>query len=93
MQLHPSWIWQQKEWPEFYYDSGILLPQISTISRLIGGLEAICHTLSDVERLYAQERVLADDAMETAAIEGETRTPTRIPPLDPESHLVFFVTS
>ena len=38
---------------------------------MIGGLEAICQTLSDVERLYAQERVLADDAMETAAIEGE----------------------
>jgi len=54
-----------------YYDSGILLPKISNVSRLIGGLTAICQTLSDVERLTAQEGVLADDVMETAAIEGE----------------------
>jgi Fic family protein len=71
MQLHHSWIWQQKDWPEFYYDSGILLPHISSASRLIGALTAICQTLSDTERLDARERVLADDAMETAAIEGE----------------------
>ena len=71
MQSDHSWIWQQKDWPKFYYDSGVLLPQISTVSRLIGGLTVICQTLSDVERLDAQERVLTDDAMETAAIEGE----------------------
>ena len=71
MQSHHSWIWQKKDWPEFYYDSGLLLPHISSVSRLIGALSAICQTLSDTERLDAQERVLADDAMETAAIEGE----------------------
>lgn len=71
MQSTHSWIWQQKDWPEFYYDSAILLPKISNVSRLIGGLTAICQTLSDAERLDAQERVLADDVMETAAIEGE----------------------
>ena len=71
MQSHHSWIWQQKDWPEFYYDSGPLLPNISSVSRLIGALTAICQTLSDMERLDAQERVLTDDTMETAAIEGE----------------------
>ncbi len=71
MQSHHSWIWQQKDWPEFYYDSGLLLPKISNVSRLIGGLTAICQTLSDTERFEAQERVLTDDTMETAAIEGE----------------------
>ena len=71
MQSNHLWIWQQKDWPDFYYDSGVLLPIISKVSRLIGGLIAICQTLSDAERLDAQERVLADDAMETAAIEGE----------------------
>lgn len=38
---------------------------------MIGGLEAIYQTLADAERLEAIERILADDAMETAAIEGE----------------------
>lgn len=71
MQSDHLWIWQQRDWPEFYYKSGVLLPKISTVSRLIGGLEAIYQTLSDAERLDARERVLADDAMETAAIEGE----------------------
>ncbi|VAW39089.1 Fic domain protein, PA0574 type, partial [hydrothermal vent metagenome] len=71
MQSHHSWIWQQKNWPEFYYDSGVLLSQIGTVSRLIGGLTAICQTLMDTERLNARERVLVDDVMETAAIEGE----------------------
>ena len=71
MQSNHSWIWQQKDWPEFSYDSGVLLPKISSVSRLIGGLTAICRTLSDTERLEAQERVLTDDTMETAAIEGE----------------------
>ena len=71
MQSPHPWIWHQKDWPEFYYDSGLLLPHISSASRLIGALSAICQTLSDTERLDAQERVLTDDTMETAAIEGE----------------------
>lgn len=71
MQSHHPWIWQQKDWPEFYYDSGLLLPKISNVSRFIGGLTAICQTLSETERLDAQERVLTDDTMGTAAIEGE----------------------
>ncbi|HEB69315.1 MAG TPA: DUF4172 domain-containing protein [Desulfobulbus sp.] len=54
-------MWQQKDWPEFYYDSGVLLPHISSVSRLIGALSAICQTLSNTERLDAQERILADD--------------------------------
>jgi Fic family protein len=71
MQSHHSWIWQQKDWLEFYYNSGILLPHISSASRLIGTLTAICQTLSDTERLDALERVFTDDTMETTAIEGE----------------------
>ncbi len=71
MQSNQLWVWQQKDWPEFYYDSAILLPKISNVSRLIGALTAVCQALNETERLDARERVLADDAMETAAIEGE----------------------
>lgn len=71
MQTDHLWIWQHRDWPDFYYDSSILLREISTVSRLIGGLEAICQTLSDEERMGAREGALADDAVETAAIEGE----------------------
>ncbi len=66
-----QWIWQHSDWPDFYYNAKILLADIGVVSRLIGGLETIYRTLNDDERMDAQEQVLADDAMETAAIEGE----------------------
>ncbi len=66
-----QWIWQKSNWPAFFYDASALLTDIGVVSRLAGGLEAICHTLNNEEQINIQERVLADDAMETAAIEGE----------------------
>ena len=66
-----QWIWQYNEWPNFYFDAGELLPDIAIVSQLIGGLEAISRTISDEEQIAAQERVLADDALGTSAIEGE----------------------
>lgn len=66
-----QWIWQHKDWPKFSYDADQLLKYIGTASQLIGELEAISRTISGQERMAALERVLADDAIETAAIEGE----------------------
>ena len=66
-----QWIWQQSNWPNFYYDVNVLLADIRRVFQVIGGLEAISRTLGHDERLTAQERTLVDDAMETAAIEGE----------------------
>ncbi len=66
-----QWIWQRSDWPVFCYDAGSLLSEISRVSSLIGGLETICRTLSDDQRIVAWKRVLTDDAIETAAIEGE----------------------
>ena len=65
------WIWQQKDWPHFFYKANLLLADIGEASRLVGELETVCRTVSEQEKLTALERVLADDAMETAAIEGE----------------------
>jgi Fic family protein len=66
-----QWIWQQNNWPVFYYDASALLTEIGTVSWLAGGLEVIYRTLNNEEQVNVQERVLADDAMETSAIEGE----------------------
>ncbi|OGR05442.1 MAG: hypothetical protein A2511_11310 [Deltaproteobacteria bacterium RIFOXYD12_FULL_50_9] len=71
MRSEQQWIWQQPAWPKFCYNSERLLPLIATASRLIGALEATCRTLADPVLLDARETVLADDAMETSAIEGE----------------------
>jgi Fic family protein len=71
MQKYQDWIWQQADWPSFNYDIKQLLSNINTLSRLIGALEMTCSVLAGEELLDAQARVLADDAIETSAIEGE----------------------
>ena len=63
------WIWQQDKWPDFNYDIKQL--DINTLSRLIGTFEMTCKLLADDVLLDAQARVLAEDAIETSAIEGE----------------------
>ncbi|PIE68565.1 MAG: cell filamentation protein Fic [Deltaproteobacteria bacterium] len=65
------WIWQNKKWPEFTFDANELLPKLGTAFHLIGKLEAVSQSVSKEERLAAQESILADDAIETASIEGE----------------------
>jgi Fic family protein len=65
------WIWQNSNWPEFSYDASVLLADIGAVSRLAGRLDTIYRTLNNEEQLTVQEQVLADDAMETSAIEGE----------------------
>jgi Fic family protein len=65
------WIWQKSNWPAFTYDASVLLADIGTVSRLAGRLDTIYRTLNNEEQLTVQEQALADDAMETSAIEGE----------------------
>jgi len=65
------WIWQHHTWPAFSYDAGVLLADIGAVSRLAGRLDTISRTLNNEEQMGVQEQVLADDAMETSAIEGE----------------------
>lgn len=66
-----QWIWEHNEWPEFTFDANSILSDLGVASQLIGELEAISRSISAQERMAAWERVLADDAIETAAIEGE----------------------
>jgi len=66
-----QWLWEHKDWPNFTFDADQLLTDLGTASQLIGELEAISRSISGQERMVALERVLADDAIETAAIEGE----------------------
>jgi len=71
MQKYQNWIWQQADWPNFNYDIKQLLLDINTLSRLIGGLEMSCRWIAGEELLDVQAQVLAEDAIETSAIEGE----------------------
>jgi Fic family protein len=71
MQKSQKWIWQNAGWPDFSYDIKQLLSDISALSRLIGALEMTCRTLAGEVLVDTQARVLANDAIETSAIEGE----------------------
>lgn len=66
-----QWIWRHNAWPKFTFDADQLLKDLVTASHLIGELETISRSISGQKRITALERVLADDAIETAAIEGE----------------------
>jgi Fic family protein len=65
------WIWQHRNWPVFSYDASVLLTDVGTVSRLAGRLDTIYRTMNNEEQMTVQEQVLADDAIETSAIEGE----------------------
>ena len=71
MKIERKWIWQHPGWPEFRFDVNPLLPVLTAITRRIGALEVTCRTLAGDVLIDARERILADDAMETSAIEGE----------------------
>lgn len=71
MQRYQKWIWQQTDWPNFSYDLKQLLPNLTASSRWLGALETTCQTLAGEILLETQIQVLADDAIETSAIEGE----------------------
>ncbi len=65
------WIWQHRDWPACLYDASALLADVGAVSRRAGRLEAVSCTINDDEQARVQEHVLADDAMETSAIEGQ----------------------
>jgi len=71
MKENQKWIWQQSDWPKFYYDINKLISDIEASSRLIGRLEVMCRSLNENDILEISENVLSEDAIETSAIEGE----------------------
>jgi Fic family protein len=76
MQTHQKWIWQHPNWANFSYDLKQLLPELTNLSRLIGGLEVTCQALAGEALLDTQMQMVADDAIETSAIEGDVRNNT-----------------
>ncbi|MCP3888623.1 MAG: Fic family protein [Desulfobulbaceae bacterium] len=66
-----QWIWEHEDWHKFTFEADKLLTDLGTASQLIGKLDAISQSISGEEKMATLERVLTDDAIETAAIEGE----------------------
>lgn len=68
--METKWLWQTAEWPEFQWDAAVIAPVLSRVrlaqGRLLGRASAIGFDLQLPERV----RVMTDEAVRTAAIEG-----------------------
>ncbi|NJB67223.1 Fic family protein [Desulfobaculum xiamenense] len=67
----PRYIWEQDGWPDLTWDSGQLLGPLSECRRRQGRLQARFESSGLAEDLKAQAETLEEDAVQTAAIEGE----------------------
>jgi Fic family protein len=66
-----EWIWQQDDYPNFTYDSRRLEALIQKISLEQGYLIALTETMNQENIIQRQYDALLNEAMSTAAIEGE----------------------
>lgn len=72
-----QYIWQKKNWPNFIWDTDIIIDALSRCNFKRGQLLGRVASLGMEHSLEAQAEVLAAEVLETSAIEGKT--------LDPES--------
>lgn len=66
-----KWIWEQKDYPNFTYDSKVIEPLIQKVSQEQGYLIAFTSMMSDENLKQRQFEALTNEAMSTSAIEGE----------------------
>jgi Fic family protein len=71
IRIMTQWIWQQPNWPHFYWDDSQLMTRLAETSYLQGRLAAIAEQLSQTQQQETLAEVLIDDVIKTSAIEGE----------------------
>lgn len=69
--LEKQWIWQQENYPNFYYDKKLLEPFILDIKYYQGLLSGIYSGFNDEDLTKTQVEILTQEAIDTSAIEGE----------------------
>lgn len=65
------WIWQHKDWPHFFWDEKLLSSHLSSARLVQGKLLGIIHTINQQTARQMNAFVLADQSVDTSAIEGE----------------------
>lgn len=65
------WIWEQEDYPHFLYDISKLQLLLEKTSKEQGYLSAIMQSMSHDIRIKRQSEALADEVINTSAIEGE----------------------
>lgn len=68
----PHYIWQHDHWQNFTFDSAALLQPLASVRKVQGRLLGLIEDLGFDDSMRAQAASLEEDAIQTAAIEGET---------------------
>jgi len=71
MDSSKKWIWEQENYPNFTYDSKVIEPLLQKVSQEQGYLLAFTSMMNDENLKQRQSEALTNEAMSTAAIEGE----------------------
>jgi Fic family protein len=73
-----TYIWQQRDWPRFHYDSLSLAESLSRVHRARGHLLGRLADLGFALRDQAAVQVLTEDVLKTSEIEGEMLNPDAV---------------
>ena len=73
-----KYIWQNKSWPDFTWDSDLLLKPLGDVRFNQGSLIAQISELGFDIQQTARADVLVEEALKTSAIEGETLDPDAV---------------
>jgi Fic family protein len=73
-----KYIWQNKSWPDFTWDSDLLLKPLGDVRFNQGSLIAQIRELGFDIQQAARADVLVEEALKTSAIEGETLDPDAV---------------
>lgn len=73
-----TWIWQSPRWPALHYERAAVLLALSGARQALGRLLGKSETLDRLGQLPAEQHLWAEDALATAAIEGESLDPAAV---------------
>ncbi len=65
------WIWQQSNWPNFKYDAEMVMPILSDVISNVAPLILLANELDQDKKLTLESKLLLDEALSSAKIEGE----------------------
>ncbi|PCJ45206.1 MAG: cell filamentation protein Fic [Moraxellaceae bacterium] len=73
-----QWAWQQNQWPNWVWDSDKVTKIQQDTTRIQGRLDGVGNLLGDEISQESHINALIDDAVSTAAIEGEALNPESV---------------
>lgn len=77
-QGHPLYIWQQKDWPNFKWDSDAILEPLANLSRLHGLLNGRMSALGFNEKNRSSLSAMTEELISSSEIEGVYLNPNSV---------------